>query len=112
MIKSGATLCAITQKSGLDPHESWVALGTYMDALDEHLDGAYLKLQVALETLSHVVPGPDRAPLVAEPRKWDAWVTAHAEEIRAFGRDHVAAKKLVNKVRSAQNAPATDVVED
>jgi hypothetical protein len=91
---------------------SWVVLSAYLDSLDEHLDGAYLKLQVALEAVCHEVPRPASPLLVADARAWLAWVTAHEEEIVAHAPTSEAGRRLLGKAQSAMNPPSGDTVED
>lgn len=67
-----------------EKHEAaWIAFNAFLDALDEHLDGAYLKLHVALEALCQEVAPTSES-----------------------------AVKLVNKVKAAQQPPATDAVDE
>ena len=91
---------------------AWVVFNAYLDSLDEHLDGAYLKLHVALEAVCHEVNRPSRPLLVKTPKAWLAWVGERASEIEALAVNPDAAKKLIGKVQAAMNSPATDTVED
>jgi hypothetical protein len=91
---------------------AWIAFNAFLDALDEHLDGAYLKLHVALEALCQEVPRPASRLLVDDSREWLAWVDRNASEIGSFAPTSESAVKLVNKVKAAQQSPATDSVDD
>lgn len=91
---------------------TWIVFRTFMDSLEEHLDGAYLKLQVALEAMSYEVPRPMAAVLVKDPPAWEKWVQNREAEISSHATDPEAARKLMNKVKAAQQLPSTDAVED
>lgn len=91
---------------------AWVGVGSYLDSLEEHLDGAYLKLQVALEAMSHGVERSRSGALVRNSADWEQWVVSRLPEISMHAVDGEAARKLVNKVKQAQQPPSTDAVED
>jgi hypothetical protein len=71
---------------------------------------SYLLVQIALEALCKTIVGPTSDGLVTDPKKWLAFVAEHERQIKSLARDEEAARKLLNKVRTAQQAPSTDRV--
>lgn len=90
-----------------------VPLSGFLDAAGDHVDGAYMKIQVATEAFCHELPKPTGATtLVKDNAAWIKWVTAHKDEIEAHATDSEAARKLLGKARNALQFPSTDAVED
>jgi len=85
-----------------------------LDSTIDHLDGAYLKLQVAIEAYCTArTANGGRPPLVRDQPEWEAWVDSHEAEIRAHGRDKQLGQKLLNKIRNnAPQPPSSDAVTD
>jgi hypothetical protein len=87
---------------------AYIAVAGYLDALVDHLDGAYLKAQVALEAYAKHVIGRDKPPsLVADLDAWHRWATGTKPEIEKLARDADAAKILLNKVKNAFQGSST-----
>jgi hypothetical protein len=90
-----------------------VPIAAYLDTKLDHLDGAYLKAQIALEAFCGLIVGKrEQTVLVKDSKAWIAWVESTKEVIQAHATDAEAGKKLLGKVISAQNRPTTDTVED
>lgn len=103
-----ATYLAKEAKVSID-----VPIAAYLDTTTDHLDGAYLKAQVALEAVcAQVVPKAISAVLVRDTKAWLQWVSENEASIRQHAIDAHAAEQLVVKVRRALNAPTTDTVEN
>ncbi|WP_242344372.1 hypothetical protein [Anaeromyxobacter terrae] len=94
-----------------DDATAWVFYNAYMDSLSEHLDGSYLKLQVALEALSSPYARGGQPQLVKDRDEWNAWVDEHADAIRSHAAGAGDSEKLLSKVKAAANRPTTDTVE-
>lgn len=87
------------------------AVAAYLDSIAAgNIHVSYLLVQIALEALSTDIVRPKTGVLVADPKKWVAFVRKHEAEIRSLAIEKGAAQKLVNKVLSAQQAPSTDRV--
>jgi hypothetical protein len=87
----------------------------YVESLYETLDGAYLKIHVALESLARRIltgDGNKEVPLVENSAEWESYVDSIAAPIRQRTRNDTDAQILVNKVKSAKQRPATSRVED
>jgi hypothetical protein len=94
----------------VDPTDRvFVAMSGYMDSLVDHLDGAYLKAQVALEAYCKSL-GPVRMGRVKSQPEWRAWVESVEPKIRSFAVDDAAADALVGSVRGAVHGPTTGIV--
>jgi hypothetical protein len=84
-----------------------VALVYYVESLWEHLDGAYLKLQVALEAtadrwLRHIKAQP-APPLVPDFSAWTQWIDSHSGSLHSMAQPGKGAqfiKKLLNQGRT------------
>ncbi|WP_394822287.1 hypothetical protein [Pendulispora albinea] len=95
----------------LNPEDkSYVAIGAYMDSLVDHLDGAYLKAQVALEAYSKSLIRKTAGHLVASEKAWRGWVTEVEHTVRSHAVDEKSAGILLGKVRSAMYAPSSTSV--
>ncbi|MBN4049946.1 hypothetical protein JYT84_00800, partial [bacterium AH-315-M10] len=91
------------------PFES---LAHYEDSVDDHLDGKYLKLRVAIETLARRTISLRDEPmsLVADGPSWAAWI----DEIEAAARQYASpgnADLLVEQLRRASDRQTKDVVQ-
>jgi hypothetical protein len=87
-----------------------VATTGYLDSLADHLDGAYLKAQVALEAYSaSLVKREDRC-LVRDKKAWNRWVTSVDPKLKEHAITKEAAASLVGKVRNAMDAPSSKSV--
>jgi hypothetical protein len=95
------------------PERLIVALAYYVESLFEpHLDGAYLKLQVALEaTAKHLVGQKSGAvTIVKDRRAWSRWVKSIAPTVRqlaAVGQEET----VLGKIRNAAFIPSGHRVE-
>lgn len=90
-----------------------IPLSAFLDAAGDHVDGAYMKIQVAMEAFCHALPKPAGATtLVKDNGAWLDWVDAHKDVIEAHATDASAAKKLMGKTGAAMQLPSTDAVED
>ena len=92
----------------------YIPLGYFVDALTDHLDGAYLKIQVALEAFAASVLGigkDENAVIVKDWGAWTAWVKSQREEIRAFAVDG-REETLFSKVMYAGKFASGRVVRD
>lgn len=100
-----------------------LACHAYLDSVAEAtIDGAYLKLQIALEEFARSLrkqeesaAGIARAPtrlLVRDKDTWIAWVDDHVAELRGMVAEGENPAVFVDKVRSAMNLPSSGVVAD
>ncbi|NOY93746.1 MAG: hypothetical protein GXP55_21385 [Deltaproteobacteria bacterium] len=90
-----------------------VVTSAYHDAADEHIEGAYLKLQVALEAFCFR-SGKAGLPSLenrADPKAWKGWVEEHADRIRELARTEEDAKTLLSVVKGAYHASSSRRVE-
>jgi hypothetical protein len=86
------------------------AVSAYLDSVISNVHVAYLLAQVALEALASAMVPATQSVLVTNSGEWLAFVERHEDEIRALARSPTESSKLLNKVRSAQQAPSTDRV--
>jgi hypothetical protein len=94
-----------------DPDDRvFIAVAGYMDALVDHLDGAYLKAQVALEAFCKSL-GPEVGKArVTSKDDWAAWVASVEPAIRSMAIDKDAGDALVGAVRSAMHPSTSSIV--
>ncbi len=104
---------AAALKAEHSAHE--VLLAALLDSMVDHLDGAYLKLQVGIEAYCKEATqnAAKRPLLVQDIRSWKKWVDDHESEIRRHARDDEAARILLNKLLSnVPQPPSSDAVKD
>lgn len=95
------------------PERLVVALAYYVESLFEpHLDGAYLKLQVALEATAKHLAGQKSGAveIVKERRAWSRWIKSIAPIVRQLavvGQEET----LLGKIRNAAFIPSGRRVE-
>jgi hypothetical protein len=71
-----------------------------VDSMWNHLDGAYLSLQCALEAFAYdlQVKSP-HPPLVRSWEEWHEWVDARKDDVLALAANEEAGKRLLKKLR-------------
>jgi hypothetical protein len=95
----------------LDPSSRvFVAVAGYMDSLVDHLDGAYLKAQVALEAFCKSVGAEVSRARVTSRDDWITWVGEVEPKIRSMAVDEDAGNALVGAVRTAMHASTSSLV--
>lgn len=89
-----------------------VVVAALLDSVTDNLDGAYLKLQVAIEAYcSSLAARANRPLLVKNVPNWEKWIQAHEGELREHATDEGAAKVFINRLRSnAPQRPSSDAV--
>jgi len=92
-----------------------VALVFYLDALGDHLDGAYLRHHVAVEafakTLRTTVIKPTKSTLVADEERWSSWLSSQEETIRSLATEGHG-ELLFQKIQQARMAPTGNLVRE
>jgi hypothetical protein len=88
-----------------------VPIGAFLDAVSEHLDGAYLKLQVAVERFARDLVGNQRRALVSNVDEWRNWVRSLNSEIKKRAVDKEAAGILLGKMIGAREPTTGRYVE-
>lgn len=92
----------------------YIPLALYADVLEEHLDGAYLKLHVGLEAFAERVVSTRAVgndPLVKSLPDWKAWVASKRGEIESLAFSSAQADKLINKLNSAPEHATASIVK-
>jgi hypothetical protein len=91
-----------------------IPLCYYVESLEDHLDGAYLKLQVALEALADrlIKQTPMPPLLVKNARAWEEYAELIRPTAAKHARSRSDARILMNKLRSAMQRPSTKKVEE
>ena len=91
-----------------DPEDRvFVAIAGYLDSLVDHLDGAYLKAQVALEAYCKSLLVARPKFIVKDEREWRNWLAANEIQVREHAIDEESGNTLVGKLRSAMYAPSS-----
>lgn len=101
-----------------------VACGAFLDAVaDSTIDGAYLKLQTALEGFATALlkrgargsaAERDKASrlLVHDAKSWMNWLRQHDSDLRSFAVDEESLRKLCGKLEQAIQPPSSATVAD
>jgi len=80
-----------------------VASTAYLDSVDDHMDGAYLKAQVGLEALAQkILTGGDRPSIVKDEEAWRAWVKSLRTTIESHLSDATAINGVMTKFSDAR----------
>ena len=88
-----------------------IALAGYMDSFTDHLDGAYLKSQVAPEAYCKSLLSSQTRMLVRDKKVWAKWVTSVESHVRSLAADDCE-DALVDKLRVAHHAHTSAMVPD
>jgi len=92
-----------------------VPLVFYLNALGDHLDGAYLRHHVAVEafakTLRTNVIKPTQSTLVADEERWSSWLSSQEETIRSLATEGHG-ELLLQKIQQARTAPTGKLVRE
>ncbi len=92
----------------------YIPLALYVDVLDEHLDGAYLKLHVGLEAFAERVVSTRAVgndPLVKSISEWKTWVASKRGEIESHAFNPAQVDRLINKLNSAPEHATASIVK-
>jgi hypothetical protein len=90
----------------------WIAMDAYLDAMDQHIDADYLRLQVGLEAFSYWLlrlANDTEKIVVRDKAAWKAWVKKNTTEIRALAADGFE-ESLVGKVMQVYRLASGRVV--
>jgi hypothetical protein len=93
-----------------DEDRAYIGIAGYMDSFTDHLDGAYLKAQVALEAYAKSLVTPEERTFVRSPRAWRKWVSSLREIVATHATDDGAARALLRKLETAIFAPTSSMV--
>jgi hypothetical protein len=88
-----------------------VPIGAYVDSVVDHLDSAYLKLQIGLERFALDLLGSHRQPLVHDRDQWKRWVHSLHSTIATHAIDGTAAGILTAKMIGAREPTTGKTVE-
>ena len=75
----------------------WTMLDMYLDAMRHHLDGDYMRLQIALEAFAYGLPKDERTD-VKDKKVWKEWVKQNQGSIHAHavpGREDALYQKVM-----------------
>jgi hypothetical protein len=89
-----------------------MAVSTIADSHIDHLDGAYLKIQVGIEALCVSKLSTEKRILVKDKNLWLAWCQSREDEIKAMALNETLAKSLYGKVEGAFQSTATTKVPE
>jgi hypothetical protein len=90
----------------------WIAMDAYLDAMGQHLDADYLRLQVGLEAFAYWLLRLDNETekmVVRDKTTWKAWVKENSAGIRALAADGFE-ESLVQKVMGVYRLSSGRVV--
>ncbi|NUP12091.1 MAG: hypothetical protein HOW73_39095 [Polyangiaceae bacterium] len=89
-----------------------IPIAAYLDSLSGRIHASYLMSQVALEAFASALVESQGSLLVKDSKAWLRFVDERRHELVEHAIDEQAARRLVNKVKNAQQAPSTDRVHD
>ncbi|WP_437625985.1 DUF2934 domain-containing protein [Sorangium sp. So ce1151] len=103
---------AASKLSADGPEPLIIAIASYLDAENDHLDGAYLKAQVGLEAFAkRIVSETASGILVKNETDWKHWVSKLESEIKEHLIDPKRIEVIRGKFISAMYAPSGDIVQ-
>ena len=91
---------SLALRNKLDDRRLLACLAYYVESLDDHLDGRYLKRHVAVEAISRtILDARGVPPRLCDPEKWGTWLRSEEAAIRETalpGSEDVLVSVLAN----------------